>query len=277
MLCKPISIIISIIIVGLILIITIICVIYRQNIFSKFELCKKYFSNSSSTKLNSSEEKQSFICDNNENSTHFIPFNQLTIGKLIKQGRFSEIYQGIYNDTNVACKILISKNLNDEPKSLFDHEKDIYSLPFMDHFNILKYSLFHWILFELFKILFRYYGYSICDKKLLLIYDLSEYGSLKDVLRNRQLNDENELLFIINQISLGLEYLHNEIENENKSNYRPSIAHRDFKSENILYLNSNRLVICDFGMSTKIEQNQNQPNQIQQVIYFLFLYLLLIF
>lgn len=99
----------------------------------------------------------------------------------------------------------------------------------------------------------------------MLINELSEFGSLKDVLRSRLLNNENEFLLIIEQISEGLQYLHTECRSDNPFKYRPSIAHRDFKSENILYLNSNRLVICDFAMSTKLQLNQNQPNQEQQV------------
>jgi serine/threonine protein kinase len=77
-------------------------------------------------------------------------------------------------------------------------------------------------------------------------------------------------LLILRQISEGLQYLHNEYRNDNGLIIRPSIAHRDLKSDNILYLNSNRLVICDFAMSTKIEQNQNSPNQEQQVFFYLF-------
>jgi len=67
-----------------------------------------------------------------------IDFNHLIIGNIIKRGRFSNIHQGIYNNNRVAIKILIDENGNDEPKALFEHEKDIYSLPFMNHINILK-------------------------------------------------------------------------------------------------------------------------------------------
>jgi len=119
------------------------------------------------------------------------------------------------------------------------------------------------------KLFNRYYGYSKCNDKLCLITELSENGSLRDVLHSRLLNDENELILILKDISSGVEYLHKEYRNENKI-IRPSIAHRDLKSENILYLNSNRLVICDFAMSTQIKQNENGPNQEQQVILFLF-------
>jgi serine/threonine protein kinase len=115
---------------------------------------------------------------------------------------------------------------------------------------------------------FRYYGYSINNLKYYLITELSEFGSLRDVLRSRLLKNETELLFLLKQISNGLEFLHNDY--RNVVNGRPPIAHRDFKSENILYLNSNQIVICDFAMSIKIDQNENYPNEQQQVFSFLF-------
>ncbi len=80
--------------------------------------------------------------------------------------------------------------------------------------------------------------------------------------------DKNELLLICKQISSGVEYLHHDYRdrNNNLKIGRPPIAHRDLKCENILYLNINRIVICDFAMSIKLDQNQNYPNEQQQVI-----------
>ncbi len=124
------------------------------------------------------------------------------------------------------------------------------------------------LIIELYSI-WRYYGYSKNVDKLCLITELSENGSLQDVLRSRLLKDEKELILILKQISEGIQYLHNDYRNRDGIT-RPPIAHRDFKSENILYLNSNQLVICDFAMSTIIEQNQNSPNQEQQVNFYLF-------
>lgn len=113
--------------------------------------------------------------------------------------------------------------------------------------------------------MFRYFGYSISDDKLCLITSLSKFGSLKDVLRSRLLNNENEFILMLKQISEGLHYLHTDF--RNKTNLtRPPIAHRDLKTENILFINSNQLVICDFAMSTIIQLNQNGLNQQQQVL-----------
>ena len=119
----------------------------------------------------------------------------------------------------------------------------------------------------------RYYGYSIySDEKYCLITSLSESGSLKDVLRSRLLRDENELLSILKQISEGVHYLHSDYRNRTGLT-RPPIAHRDLKSDNILYRNSNEILISDFAMSTVIEQKHYQANQEQQVYsYIVFLF-----
>ncbi|CAF3614050.1 unnamed protein product, partial [Rotaria sp. Silwood2] len=113
-----------------------------------------------------------------------------------------------------------------------------------------------------------YYGYCVIDDNNCLVFELSKYGSLRDVLRSRLLKDENELILICKQISNGLEYLHSDYRrNNSKEKSRPPIAHRDLKSDNILYLNDNRLVISDFALAIKLDQNQNCPNEQQQVIY----------
>lgn len=106
----------------------------------------------------------------------------------------------------------------------------------------------------------------IFDEKYCLITSLSENGSLKDVLRSRLLNDENEFLSILKQISEGVHYLHTDYRNRNGLTRSP-IAHRDLKSDNILYINSNQIVLSDFAMSTLIQQKHYQANQEQQVIH----------
>lgn len=104
----------------------------------------------------------------------------------------------------------------------------------------------------------------IFDDKYCLVTSLSVNGSLKDVLRSRLLKDERELLLILKEISEGVHYLHTDYRNRNDL-IRSPIAHRDLKTDNILYINSNQIVISDFAMSTLIQQKHYQANQEQQV------------
>ena len=66
-------------------------------------------------------------------------FNELTIDPIIiKQGRFSQIFRGIYQNQSVALKIFQDNLTNQSIRSIFNHEKEIYLLPSMEHPNLLK-------------------------------------------------------------------------------------------------------------------------------------------
>ena len=51
----------------------------------------------------------------------------------------------------------------------------------------------------------------------------------------------------------SLHFLHQDFGNE-KQFQGPPIVHRNFQSENILFLNFDHIVICDFAQSTQIQQ-----------------------
>ncbi|CAM4914168.1 unnamed protein product [Rotaria socialis] len=237
-LCKRITIILICLIFGFILILILICCIYRKKLMKSGKKINNLFG----------KEKQEItrLLEETEDTIGKIDFNDLKIETLLKKGKFSFIHKGMFNGQEVSIKQISNTDDINHSKQLFEHEKQIYSLKLMQHENILK-----------------YYGYSINNNdNYYIITELSQHGSLRDVLRSRLLKDENELLLICKQISNGLEYLHKDKENEN---IRPRIAHRDFKSDNILYLNENKLVICDFAMSIKLDQNPICPNEQQQI------------
>ncbi|CAF1391737.1 unnamed protein product [Rotaria sordida] len=237
---KPIHIILLCLIIGFLIILIIIFIICRKKFPRSGEKLIRLFDKSSKM----DENLYPFIEKSKE-----INIKELTIENLIKKGRFSLIYQGKLNNEQVAIKSISNKNDLIHSNKLFENEKDIYSLPNMDHENIVK-----------------YYGYSITNDNNYIILELSKYGSLRDVLRKRLLKDEYELILISKQISNGLEYLHNDFRrNNSKENSRPPIAHRDFKSDNILYLNDHRLVIADFAMANQLTQNQIYPYEQQQI------------
>ena len=122
----------------LLLLFILLCFIYRKTfIRSQNKFCKLFHPNhSNEKKTNSLEDEQKDLLLSNEDKQ--ILFQDLIIGNLLKQGRFSAIHPGIYNHQPVAIKILTDFNQINEGKNLFINEKDIYSLPFMEHFNILK-------------------------------------------------------------------------------------------------------------------------------------------
>jgi len=135
-------IIISCITIGLIIVITFISIVCRKKSLKSFEQCKKYISKSPTTKTSDTLEKGPLLISiNEEQIDKKIDYNLLKIGDIVKRGRFSTIHEGLYDNNRVAIKILTYLNQTDESYILFHHEKQIYSLPFMDHINILKYVL----------------------------------------------------------------------------------------------------------------------------------------
>ena len=61
-------------------------------------------------------------------------------------------------------------------------------------------------------------------------------------------------------LSSGLDYLHSEIRS---SVAKPSIAHRDLKSKNILVKNNGQCCIADFGLSIRSDYFENMSNKKQ--------------
>jgi hypothetical protein len=133
---KSISIIILCSIIGLVAILILICFINRRKLIKSLNKLRRYFGKPPLTldEKIPSDMKQNLLNKQND----LIDFNDLSISKMIKKGRFSTINEGIYQNNRVAIKILSDENPNGHSKALFEHEKQIYSLPFIQHENILK-------------------------------------------------------------------------------------------------------------------------------------------
>lgn len=142
MLCQSIStIILSIIIIGLILFLIVILLISQKKLRKSFSKCRSYVGKRPSIKLNDHHEEKGALLISNQtkNSNQFqINPNEISFGNILKTGQFSQIYQGKYREENVAIKMLTSTDPNDQSRLAFEHEIHIYSLPFMNHQNILK-------------------------------------------------------------------------------------------------------------------------------------------
>jgi hypothetical protein len=134
--CKSTYTILFVSIIGIILLIFVFCFIYGNKLWrSKDKICKRLFDKRSQPEIEDPSKEKLLNDSSNEK---LIPFNNLIIEHFIKRGRFASIHQGRFNQTKVAIKILSNLNLNGEENSLFENERSIYSLPFMEHQNILK-------------------------------------------------------------------------------------------------------------------------------------------
>lgn len=136
LLCKRFNIILICLIIGFILILILICCFYWKKLLKSGKKFTRILENDK--KIGTTHPLLEDIEIDNEN----INFNKLIIENCIKQGRFSFIHKGKFNNQQVAIKEITNKNDFNHSKHLFETEKQIYSLPFMEHENILKYRFF---------------------------------------------------------------------------------------------------------------------------------------
>ena len=152
------------------------------------------------------------------------------MGKKLGEGRFSIVKLGTHSLTNqsVAIKILDkTKIANIQDKERINREIKIMKK--INHFNITKL-------------------YTIIETKY-IIYLVEEYvqgKELNDYLYTKGKLSESEACKFFHQIISGLSYLH-----------YIGIAHRDFKPENILLTNDNKVLkIIDFGLGNTYKKGQ---------------------
>lgn len=81
-----------------------------------------------------------------------------------------------------------------------------------------------------------------------LITAYCNHGSLCDYLKSHTVTWQ-ELCRIAESMSRGLMHLHEEIQSSKTEGLKPSIAHRDFKSKNVLLKDDLTACIADFGLA----------------------------
>ena len=161
---------------------------------------------------------------------------QISLVSIIGQGRFGEVWKANWRGEDVAVKIFSSV----DEKSWF-REVEIYQTTLLRHPNILL--------------------FIAADNKddgtwtqLWLITEFLPNGSLHDFLRNNILEDPLLMLKMSLSVVTGLTHLHMEIVGQTG---KPSIAHRDIKSKNILVRGDGTLALCDFGSAVRYSYKTN--------------------
>ncbi|XP_051871742.1 activin receptor type-2B isoform X1 [Pristis pectinata] len=150
------------------------------------------------------------------------------------RGRFGCVWKARLMNEYVAVKIFPIQD-----KLSWQNERDIYTTPGMKHENVL-----------------RYIGSekrgSNLETELWLISSFHERGSLSDYLKGSVLS-WNELGHIAETMSCGLAFLHEDIPRCKGEGPKPAIAHRDFKSKNVLLKSDLSACIADFGLAVRFE------------------------
>lgn len=143
--------------------------------------------------------------------------------KLIGKGGFSRVFlvSNDKYDTKFCAKVM--------PKRLqTDNQNDIDFLLHLEHPNII-----------------RIYDQFENDNMTICILEYCPAGSLQDLIKAGQIKKNEQIIFLMQQIILGLNFCHSH-----------NIAHRDIKPANILIDRYGRPKLIDFGISLKIEKGQ---------------------
>ncbi|CAL8074539.1 unnamed protein product [Calicophoron daubneyi] len=158
---------------------------------------------------------------------------QVHLEERIGEGRYGEVWRGVWHCDQVAAKIFSSR----DERSWF-RETEIYQTVMLRHANIL--------------------GFIAADNKdnglsteLWLITEYHPLGSLFDFLHEHCLLPA-ALVRAAASIANGLAHLHMEITG---TQGKPAIAHRDLKSRNILVKLDGECCIGDLGFALKLDSN----------------------
>ena len=164
---------------------------------------------------------------------------------VLSQGQFCIVRKGRMGYKDVAVKIFpITQCSKPTPSAIT--EEDIYMTCKLSHENILKF-------------IGKHVHEEGNQQQLWLVTEYIEQGSLSDFLKRNTINWEN-LFHMAQGMALGMGYLHAEI-----PKVKPSIAHRDMKSKNILVKNNLTCCISDFGLSLKFSDKDGLGDTYGQV------------
>ena len=153
------------------------------------------------------------------------------------RGRFGAVWKGQLGKDMVAVKIFPLQD-----KQSWFAEQEIYNLPQMNHDNILKF------------LGVERRGENL-QLEFWLVSSFHENGSLCDFLKSNILSWE-EMVKICLSMARGLAHLHGEIPSSKGSGIKPAIAHRDFKSKNVLIKSDMTACIGDFGLALVFRPNE---------------------
>ncbi|AWP13720.1 Serine/threonine-protein kinase receptor [Scophthalmus maximus] len=169
----------------------------------------------------------------------------LQLVEIKARGRFGCVWKAQLLSEHVAVKIF---PIHD--KQSWQNELEIFTLSGMRHENLL-----HFMGAER--------RGSHMDMELWLITAFHEKGSLSDYLKANVLS-WCELCLIAQSMSRGLAYLHEDIPGH-KDGHKPAVAHRDFKSKNVLLKSNLTACIADFGLALRFEAGKSPGDTHGQV------------
>jgi activin receptor type-2B len=165
----------------------------------------------------------------------FLDMRPIQLIEIKARGRFGAVWKAQFKSEEVAVKIFPIQD-----KQSWLSEQEIFKLPYMNHPNILQY------------IGVEKRGDNL-KAEFWLITAYHERGSLCDYLKAHTLT-WNELCLVAETMARGLMHLHEAVPGKYPQDpIKPAVAHRDFKSKNVLLKSNMTACIADFGLALVFE------------------------
>lgn len=162
------------------------------------------------------------------------------------RGRFGAVWKANMMNESVAVKIFPIQD-----RHSWMVEQEIFRLPQMKHPNVLAF------------IGAEKRGENL-QAEYWLITSFHEKGSLCDYLK-ANLVSWTELCHIAETMAKGLMHLHEEMSPTKTDAYKPALAHRDFKSKNVLLKTDLTACVADFGLALIFHPGQSPGDTHGQV------------
>jgi activin receptor type-2B len=105
---------------------------------------------------------------------------------------------------------------------------------------------------------------KVTPKQYWLVVEYHQYGSLYDYLKINTVSWQQICNFSLSILN-GLAYLHSEIV-KSSSFTKPTIAHRDLKSKNILVKTNGTCCIADFGLALALRSGKLNSSDIKSQV-----------
>lgn len=191
------------------------------------DLCHK------STPIVQTNSDDSYIPEDLTSGIGEVMFNQRTMARAVGfaktddvgSGRFGRVFRAQYHGDDVAVKAFSTID-----QDSWKREDSILRL--LNHENVVRF-----ISSEV---------SSLDSNEIWMFLEYCPYGSLCDYLDQHDVVGPQHAIMILYSIINGLNYLHEDYAQASRL-YKPSIAHRDIKSKNILMKTPESCCIADFG------------------------------
>ncbi|XP_067099630.1 bone morphogenetic protein receptor type-2-like [Osmerus mordax] len=164
-----------------------------------------------------------------------LDLTNMELHEVIGKGHFATVWRGFQKGAMVAVKVYLAGN-----EHSFTTEREVYKLPLLVHAGIADFL-----------------GAGRLEGgEMVLVLELAAYSSLHLFLTKSSC-DWPSSLRLARSLADGLAFLHSEFSRHGL--YKPTVAHRDLSSSNVLVRSDGTCALSDFSCSSILYNSQRGP------------------